>query len=444
VSLHLRAEYLRLKAASFDPNTELVAVPVVLEQVRALFQRVRAVGLVHIEIDPGSRVETVYGWQVLDGLLKTVSAELGRMQQALFPPGSITCQAGIYADRFLVFLPLTRAGRDSGAGLLASVVNECRQRLAGRFSGAEFRSMTPRPVVAVGGTTVEEHPFHRLERQIYTAIDEARLVGGRGEITERSRNHAELKRLIREQRIETLFQAVVDLETGKVVGFEAFSRGPRDTVFERPAHLFEVSQQFGMAGEVDLLCQRTALRQARRMEGGCKLFLNALPSSLLEPGFRESLLADLPDGFPLGRQDIVLEIADRSSIEDYEAFGTEVTDLRAMGFKMSIDDVGKGSTSLESLTEIKPDYIKVDTSLIRNIHSNLIKQELLRSLCQVAKTMDCQVIAEGIETQEELTAVRRCGARLGQGYYFQRPGRDLATGVFKMDRGERADAGEMT
>jgi EAL domain-containing protein (putative c-di-GMP-specific phosphodiesterase class I) len=251
------------------------------------------------------------------------------------------------------------------------------------------------------------------------------MIGMKRDARDHTRQHAELKRIIRDQAIDILFQPILDLRDAHIIGYEAFMRGPRDSVFETPSSIFEFSRQTGMSGELDIICQRAALRQARRLSAGDKLFLNALPASLLDPGFREGLLADLPSDFPIRREDIVLEITDRHSIVDVGAFESEVSGLKSQGFRMSIDDVGRASTSLESLAELQPDFIKVDMSLIRNIHNNLIKQDLLRSVCEVARGMDAQVIAEGIETREELDTVLRCGARYGQGYLFFRPSKDL-------------------
>jgi len=422
--------YLRLKAAVHDPNTSLDAAAAVLESVRAMFQRTRTVGIIHVAIDPASRVEGVYGWQVLDSILRSVARDLDDLRGESIPAGSIVCQSLVCSDRFLIFLPLARGSADDPSGPLAEAGRAVLDRIEERFAGSEYQSMTPRPAIDVGVSSVTEHPFFRLERQIEKGIDDARAAGSREREPERARQHAELKRIIRDQQIETLFQPIVELESGHIIGYEAFTRGPADTAFTMPDSLFACSRDAGMSGELDRLCQRSALRKARLLAPGHKLFLNALADSLLDPGFREGLLADLPADFPIQRGDIVLEIADRNTIADDEAFGAEVDDLRACGFRMSIDDVGKGATSLESLSQIRPDFIKVDTSLIHKINENFIKQELLRSLCQVARTMNAQVIVEGIETQEELDAVRRCGAKLGQGYLFQRPSRDIRVAGF--------------
>ena len=421
----LRTDYLRLKSALYDPNTDLEAAPAVVESVRALFHHARTIGVIHLEIDPLARVEAVYGWQVLDRLLKAVAGEMLWLRGGSLPAESVITQHGVHADRFLIFVPLPHHDQGPHASLVVQTCASLQDRLQSLFAGADFRAMAPRPVFSIGSATITENPFFRMERQIYRGVEEARHAGTRQEAQERSRQHAELKRIIREQRIEILFQPILHLATERIIGYEAFTRGPRDSMFESPGTLFECSREVGMSSELDLICQRAALKQARRLSAGDKLFLNALPASLLDPGFREGLLADLPKGFPIGRGDIVLEIADRNSIDDFEAFGSEVSDLRARGFRMSIDDVGKASSSLESLSEVHPDYIKVDNSLVRGIHKNLIKQELLKSLCQVARAMNAEVIAEGIETRDELEAVMRCGAAYGQGFLFYRPSREL-------------------
>ncbi len=372
---------------------------------------------------------------MLDGILRAVSGVLRDFRTGLLPEGAVMAQAGVHADRFLIVLPLPRSDHAPGAGPLMDLCLSLEQRIATRFTGPDFQSMMPQPAFSIGCTTIVEHPFLRLERQLYRGFDEARRSGLKGESQQQSRRHVELKRIIRDQSIEILFQPILELAGERIIGYEAFMRGPRDTAFEAPSSLFEFSREAGMASELDLICQRAALRQARKLSSGDKLFLNALPDSLLDPGFREGLLAELPDGYPICREDIVLEIADRHAVGDFAAFETEMSGLRSLGFGMSIDDVGKASTSLDSLAEVHPDFIKVDNSLIRNIHNNLIKQNLLRSVCEAARGIGAQVVAEGIETREELETVLRCGARYGQGYLFFRPSKDLPAGRTAVERG---------
>ncbi len=431
------AEWLRLRAALLDSGTGLQSLAAEMEAVRVLLTRSRIIGIVHVEVDPQARVETIYGWQVLERILQAVARELHEMKRGGLPPGSLVCQAGVYSDRFLIVMPHARADARQGppAASLEETCRSLRARLARRFEGEDFQSMASKPALQIGATALVEHPFFRLERQIYRALDEARAAGARGQEQDRARRHAELKRIIREGAIETLFQPILDLRSGVIVGYEAFSRGPEDTVFEAPAVLFECSREAGMEGELDLLCQRTALKQARKLPPGEKLFLNALAGSLLDPGFREGLLAELPPDFPVARGDIVLEIVDRHAIEDIAAFGSEVGELRARGFRVSVDDVGRGPSTVEAIAAISPDFIKVDASVIRNIHKDLVKCEILRTVCREAREKGAVVIAEAIESPDELDAVRKCGATLGQGHLFYRPSRELPARKARAQRG---------
>lgn len=419
----LRTDLLRLKATLYDPNTDLFALPAVLDSVRGLLDATRWLGLIHVEVDAFSRIETIYGWQVFDRLLRAVSAVLHEAKGDILPPETILAEAGIYGGRFVIVAPLPGAARApmdaldrASAGVAA--------RLTERFGAPDFHSMAPPLSVHVGYAAFSDQPFLRLERVVYRAIEEARQLGRQGEPQRRSREHAEIRRIIREGDIEVVFQPVVDLRDWTVFGYEAFCRGPRNSAFEPPLAMFACSQDVGVARDLDLLCQRRILDCAAGRVASGKLFLNALPASLLDPGFRDGLLADLPEGLRLTREDIVLEIADRDAIGDYEAFGEEVGELRARGFGLAVDDVGAGSGSLQTIAEIRPDFIKVDGSLVRNVHSNLVKQEMLRSLAQVARSIEAAVVAEGIESAEEMAAVRECGIDYGQGYHFARPHRE--------------------
>src|SRR4029453_14524232 len=114
-----QTECLRSKSSLFDPNTELQSVAAMIETVRAIFQRTRSVGVVHIEIDPLARVETVYGWQVLDALLPRAAGQLNSLKGTILPAEALICQTGICAERFVVIVPISRSEEAAPSGLLA-------------------------------------------------------------------------------------------------------------------------------------------------------------------------------------------------------------------------------------------------------------------------------------------------------------------------------------
>jgi EAL domain-containing protein (putative c-di-GMP-specific phosphodiesterase class I) len=419
----LRTDYLRLKAAIYDPNTDLKSMPGVLDAVRGLFVHGRWVGVIHLALHRLPRIEAIYGWQATDRLLRLASVVLHDCVGDVIPRESILAQTGIYGGHFVAFVPVPE-----GSPPTLEVIDRTASRLAGRmeerFRTNEFNTMSPPVEFRMGYAVISNEPFFRFERLVYRAVEEARTLAGKDDARKRSREQTELRRIISEGDIEVVFQPVVHLDDSRIIGYEAFCRGPRNTDFEKPLALFATSKDASLARELDLLCQRRALARACGLGRGDKLFLNALPDSLLDPGFRDHLLTELPANLLLKEEDIVLEIADRDTIGDYKHFEHEVGELRTRGFRLGVDDVGTGSGSLQTIAEVRPDYIKVDGSLIRNIQANLVKQEMLRSLSSVAHSIDATIVAEGIESGEELVVVRDCGVHYGQGFLFAHPQHD--------------------
>jgi EAL domain-containing protein (putative c-di-GMP-specific phosphodiesterase class I) len=164
-----------------------------------------------------------------------------------------------------------------------------------------------------------------------------------------------------------------------------------------------------------------ALRSARGLEPGKKLFLNCLPTAIHDPSFRGDVLRNTLEELRLRPSDVVFEISEKESIGNFSVFREARDYYAGLGFQIALDDTGVAYGSLEAVMELSPDFIKVDLSLVRGVDSDPPRQELLRALHSVAMTIDAQIIAEGIETSDELATLQRLGIPLGQGYLFGRP-----------------------
>ena len=116
--------------------------------------------------------------------------------------------------------------------------------------------------------------------------------------------------------------------------------------------------------------------------------------------------------------DVVIEITERLAVERKTAFAEALARLKECGFRLAVDDMGTGYSSLQALAEIQPEYLKFDVSLVRDIHKSPIKRSLLESLRDFAGKIEARVIAEGIEQPEELDALLALGIELGQGFLF--------------------------
>lgn len=248
----------------------------------------------------------------------------------------------------------------------------------------------------------------------------------------------EFDNIINQQLLMPLFMPIVNTQTRTIIGYEALIRGPASSPLHSPSSLFKTAHRLGRILELELLCRELSMRRFKHLGLEGKMFLNVTPSTLLEPDFRDGLTLDLVKkiGFDPGR--IVIEITEQFPIDDYALMKEATSHYRQMGFEVALDDLGAGYSGLRSWSELCPQYVKIDRHFIEGIDSTLIKQEFVRSIIEVARTIKCQVIAEGIERIEEHRILNDLGIRIQQGYYFSRPTalppRELDQQLFRFNR----------
>lgn len=219
------------------------------------------------------------------------------------------------------------------------------------------------------------------------------------------------------------FQPLVDLATMQLVGLEALSRFPGHRW--GPQEMFEQAHSVGLGVQLEMRVVRDALALLPQIPHPARLNLNVSPSTLVAPElFR--LLADVP------RDRVVLEVTEHEAVADYVELREVSRRLTELGVWLAIDDVGMGFSGLNQVLEIQPDELKLDRVVIRNIDSDVVRQALVEGLSSFAAKVDVRLLAEGIETGEELAAVRRLGANIGQGYYLGRPA-PLAVALARRD-----------
>jgi EAL domain-containing protein (putative c-di-GMP-specific phosphodiesterase class I) len=202
------------------------------------------------------------------------------------------------------------------------------------------------------------------------------------------------------------------------VGYEALIRGPVGGELEFPDQLFAVAEESGLTLELENLCVETIFARLPRGVRGKKLFVNASPRLLGHSVFLdERNLQNIRRAHP----DVVMEISEKEVVHDYRAFRRTVDQLRSAGLQLAIDDAGSGYSGLEAILQIRPEYIKVATSIVRDLHADAIKRQVISALSSLAGQIEAPVIAEGIEQVEELSILRELGVPLGQGYLLGKP-----------------------
>lgn len=231
----------------------------------------------------------------------------------------------------------------------------------------------------------------------------------------------ELTELMREGRISTLFQPIVDPRSRGVCGFEALARGPSDSWLHSPQNLFEAARRNGIKLELDFLCIQNAFKRfiAARVPG--QLFVNVSPDSIYEePNFAARFLECARTAeMPLNR--CVIELTEESLLDDYARLRSTLHRLREAGCAIAIDDLGAGSSGLRTWSELKPDFVKIDRYFVSGIDADTTKLEFVRSMLDMGRAMGCRVIAEGVETERECRELVDLGLDRLQGNLFGRP-----------------------
>ncbi|OLC54599.1 MAG: hypothetical protein AUH92_03665 [Acidobacteria bacterium 13_1_40CM_4_69_4] len=416
----LRTSFLRLKGALYDPITRLCSYTLHLDELEMQCAG-RRLGVIVLEFPSLGSLEQTHGWEVSDRFLLGVASLLEALKSRLFPEGSLISLDGVDGNPLTVFLKQGPLGREVTVADLADASGGLCAHLQTRLTCAAWAPSPPPIDFSVGFALVSPNPAARFERMVHQGIREARGMTLREADRVQRERAAELRAILHEGRLTTFYQPIVDMDRGSIMGYEALTRGPRNTAFEVPKALFSFGDRNHLSSELDALCRRQALRNARGFDPQKKLFLNSLPETLGTPGLVEQNLKAVLEEVGLKPSNLVLEITERTEIPDFQALGRELERLRRLGFLVAIDDVGTGYSSLQTVSELPADFLKIDISLIKDIHRSLIKQDLVQSLLQVASRTRTRVIAEGIETDEEYRALRACGVRLGQGFYFARP-----------------------
>jgi EAL domain-containing protein (putative c-di-GMP-specific phosphodiesterase class I) len=215
--------------------------------------------------------------------------------------------------------------------------------------------------------------------------------------------------------VSIVFQPIVDLGSDEVVAVEALSRFDVKP-YQSPDLWFKEAAESGYGLELELLAVTRALAELPMMPDGVALSLNAGPRTVMAPRFREAILR-------LADRSVIVELTEHSAIDDYPELVDSLQVLRQKGNRISIDDTGSGYSSLTHILKLAPDFIKLDRGLVSGIDIDPVRRALASALVTFAAEIGAKIVAEGVETKDELTVLRQLGLHYAQGYYLGRPAR---------------------
>jgi EAL domain-containing protein (putative c-di-GMP-specific phosphodiesterase class I) len=214
-----------------------------------------------------------------------------------------------------------------------------------------------------------------------------------------------------------VFQPIVELSTGSVIGVESLSRFTHEPL-RPPDEWFAEARELGLAQQLELLSVRRALDVVDRLPDDIFVSVNVSPDTAMTDD-----LLDLLAGVNCSR--VVLELTEHEEISDYAWLRPWLDRHRERGVRVAVDDAGAGYAGLQHILSLTPDILKLDLQLIRGIDTDIARRALARCLVDFANEIGASVLAEGISSAGELEALRSVGVTLGQGYYLGRPAFDL-------------------
>ncbi len=240
----------------------------------------------------------------------------------------------------------------------------------------------------------------------------------------------ELLRILDTQQLTPHFQPIIALTERKIIGYEALIRGPSNSPLHSPFNLFETAERYDLSARLEFMCREISIKHYANLKLREKLFINVSPSVLLEPEFKTGETLRFLEKFGVDPHSIIIELTEQQPTDDYKLMREAVNHYRSMGFQIALDDLGAGYSGLRLWSELLPEYVKIDKHFISGLNDDPIKFNFVRSIQGIANSLNCNVIAEGIETKEEFISIKKLGISHVQGYYFARP---TATPIISID-----------
>lgn len=326
-------------------------------------------------------------------------------------------------DLFISFL-LTSDGDEQHPelGLSAKALDDAARLEADfRKESALRAGLIPRGKLRVGIGALSCDTEDIGDDLYYQAIKQAIVLAQFEDGNKHREKDRFFQNLVESKLIYPVYQPIVSLRNGAAYGYEALTRLPVNSWFGGPMELFRYAEENGAVYKLDRVARELAIDGCLKLGSDQKLFINVMAQIMEDPRFSPGRTISLLEEHHLSPNQVVFEITERNSIEDYPSVKKALQHYRSQGYRIAIDDVGAGYSSLQSIVELRPDYMKVDRSIIQQIHKDDVKEHILTTLQEVAGKIGSELIAEGIETGEELDKLVQLGVPYAQGYWLGRP-----------------------
>jgi len=237
----------------------------------------------------------------------------------------------------------------------------------------------------------------------------------------RFRELEELLRIIESRAVQPVFQPILAFGTGEILAYEGLIRGPDDSPLHTPVKLFDAAARAGQLIELNMLCALKVVRQYARLGLQQQLFMNVTPQTVLDVRDEVQRISRFIRDCGMDIAQVTIELTESQYISDRSIFRDALMLFRKAGFRVALDDLGEGFSSLRLWSELQPDFVKIDMHFVQGVSTDKVKYHFLKSLQHIAEGCGSSLVAEGVETMADFCILRDLGIDNAQGFLIGRP-----------------------
>jgi diguanylate cyclase (GGDEF)-like protein len=370
--------------------------------------------IVSVDVDCLKEVNDAHGHAAGDALLRMAGNTLGLIVRGW----DVIARVG--GDEFAALLPGVGV---FGAGLVAERMRTAMHTLS--LPTGPVRITVGWSAAPAGADPVSV--WHTADECLYKAKRAGRdrvagcsyERGEAGDIAERSYSDV-VTRILEGGPLHTVFQPIINLESGSVMGFEALARPEGFAALDAVEEVFEAARNGGQIRDLDAICRRQAVDAARHLPADSVLFLNMSAAALVDPFHGVDQLLLVLKAVQRSPRSVVVEITEHERIRDYVALSRVLAAYRAEGIRFALDDVGEGHSTLELLSASSSEYLKLGRSVTMT-STRTGSRAAMDATIAFARATGATVIAEGVENEFVADLMKEAGIRYGQGFGLGKP-----------------------
>lgn len=276
--------------------------------------------------------------------------------------------------------------------------------------------------LSFGSREMEETQVLFIQGNVQPKIEDFSDISSLRKFISRSQSNW-LIDMMEEKRFTSYFQPIVSMQnTSKIFAYEALLRGI-DSVGKivSPKEIIDTATASGLLPQMDRLARLTAILEASCNNINQKIFINFAPTALYDPIFCLNTTVQAIDRTGIPHDQVVFEVVESDEFKDLAHLKSILAHYRKSGFLIALDDLGEGYSSLNLLHQVRPDFVKLDMALIRDVHRDPYKASITEKILEIAHNLSIQTVAEGIECVEELNWLQERGTTFAQGYLIAKP-----------------------